>query len=32
VPSNPFWGLSMFTVDILIIWALAVYGGRPSAA
>ena len=31
VPSNPFWGLSMFAVDVLIIWALAVYGGRQTA-
>jgi len=31
VPSYPFWALSMFTIDILIIWALAVYGGRPTA-
>jgi hypothetical protein len=31
VQSNPFWGLSMFAVDVLIIWALAVYGGRQTA-
>ena len=31
VQSSPFWGLSMFTIDILIIWALAVYGGRQTA-
>jgi hypothetical protein len=28
VPVYPFWGLMMFAVDILIIYALAVYGGR----
>jgi hypothetical protein len=27
VPAFPVWGLSMFAVDILIIWALVVYGG-----
>jgi hypothetical protein len=28
IPINPFWGLAMFTVDVLIIYALAVYGGH----
>jgi len=28
IPVYPFWGLSMFAVDILIIYALSVYGGR----
>jgi len=27
VPAYPLWGLSMFAVDIVVIWALAVYGG-----
>jgi hypothetical protein len=27
IHSNPFWGLAMFTVDLLVIYALAVYGG-----
>jgi hypothetical protein len=27
VPAQPWWAIAMFTVDILIIWALAVYGG-----
>jgi hypothetical protein len=27
VPAYPLWGLSMFAVDILIIWALVVHGG-----
>jgi hypothetical protein len=27
VPAYPWWAISMFTVDILIIYALAVYGG-----
>jgi hypothetical protein len=28
VPAYPFWGLSMFAVDVLIIYGLAVYGGK----
>ncbi|MFL5945735.1 MAG: hypothetical protein ACJ74D_05890 [Gaiellaceae bacterium] len=28
IPVYPFWGLAMFSVDVLIIYALAVYGGR----
>jgi hypothetical protein len=27
VPAFPLWGVSMFAVDILVIWALAVHGG-----
>ena len=27
VPVYPFWALAMFSVDVLIIYALAVYGG-----
>ena len=27
VPVQPWWAIAMFTLDILIIWALAVYGG-----
>jgi hypothetical protein len=27
LPANEFWALSLFAVDILIIYALAVYGG-----
>jgi hypothetical protein len=27
VPAYPVWGLAIFAVDILIIYALAVYGG-----
>ena len=26
--SYPFWSLIIFTLDILVIYALAVYGGR----
>ena len=33
VPAYPVWGLAMFAVDILIIYALAVYaGGRLRTA
>ena len=28
VPVYPWWGIAMFSVDVLIIYALAVYGGR----
>ena len=28
VPVYPFWALTMFTIDVLIIYALAVYGER----
>jgi hypothetical protein len=28
IPVYPFWALTMFTVDVLIIYALAVYAGR----
>jgi len=28
IPVYPFWAITMFTVDLLIIYALAVYGGR----
>ncbi len=27
IPAFPFWGISMFAVDMLIIYGLAVYGG-----
>jgi hypothetical protein len=27
IQSNPFWALAMFAVDLLVIYALAVYGG-----
>jgi len=28
LPAYPFWALAMFTVDMLIIYGLAVYGGH----
>ena len=27
IHSNPFWSLAMFTIDLLVIYSLAVYGG-----
>jgi hypothetical protein len=32
IPAYPFWSLSMFAVDVLVIYALAVYGGRRQLA
>ena len=28
IPAFPFWGIAMFAVDLLIIYGLAVYGGK----
>jgi hypothetical protein len=28
IPVYPFWGIAMFSVDVLIIYALAVYAGH----
>jgi len=27
IPAFPFWGIAMFAIDLLIIYALTVYGG-----
>jgi len=33
LPAYPFWSLAVFTIDVLIIYGLAAYGGnRPRAA
>ncbi len=32
MPAYPFWSLSVFAIDILIIYGLAAYGGRPIEA
>lgn len=29
IPAYPLWSLAVFTVDILIIYGLAAYGGQP---
>jgi hypothetical protein len=28
IPAYPFWSLALFTLDILILYGLAAYGGR----
>jgi hypothetical protein len=28
IPSYPFWSLAIFAIDIMIIYALAAYGGQ----
>lgn len=30
IQGYPFWSLMVFSLDVLVIYALAVYGGRPS--
>jgi hypothetical protein len=32
LPAYPFWSLAVFAVDLLIVYGLAVYGGRRRAA
>jgi hypothetical protein len=32
VPSYPWWSIMMFAVDVLVIYGLAAYGGRPVEA
>ena len=27
IPIYPFWALTVMVLDVLVIWALAVYGG-----
>jgi hypothetical protein len=27
--ERPFWSLAIFTIDLLILYGLAAYGGRP---
>lgn len=29
IPAYPFWSLTIFAIDILIIYGLAAYGGQP---
>jgi hypothetical protein len=31
LPAAPFWALSMFALDLVIIYGLTVYGGRDAA-
>jgi hypothetical protein len=30
IPAYPFWALAIFTLDVLVLYGLAAYGGRPS--
>jgi hypothetical protein len=30
LPGYPFWSLAVFALSVLVIYGLAVYGGRPS--
>jgi hypothetical protein len=32
IPAYPFWSLSVFALDVLIIYGLAAYGGDPRLA
>jgi hypothetical protein len=32
LPAYPFWSLAVMTLDILVIYGLAAYGGDPVAA
>jgi hypothetical protein len=32
LPAFPFWSLAIFTLDLLVIYGLIVYGGRPERA
>jgi hypothetical protein len=29
IPAYPFWSLAIVAIDVLVIYGLAVYGGRP---
>jgi hypothetical protein len=30
IPAYPFWSLAIFTLDLLVLYGLAAYGGRPA--
>ncbi|MEY2532530.1 MAG: hypothetical protein QOF29_440 [bacterium] len=32
IPAYPFWALSIFTLDLLVLYGLSVHGGRPTLA
>jgi hypothetical protein len=32
IPAYPFWSLTIFTLDILVIYGLVAYGTRSSVA
>jgi len=29
IPAYPFWSLTLLTIDVLVIYGLAAYGGKP---
>jgi len=29
IPAAPFWSLAVFTIDLLVLYGLVAYGGRP---
>jgi hypothetical protein len=30
IPAYPFWALAIFSLDVLVLYGLAAYGGRPT--
>jgi hypothetical protein len=30
IPAYPFWSLAIFAIDVLVLYGLAAYGGRPA--
>jgi hypothetical protein len=32
IPAYPFWSLSIFALDVLVLYGLAAHGGRPALA
>lgn len=30
IPAYPFWALAIFSLDVLVLYGLAAYGGRPA--
>lgn len=32
IPAYPFWALAIFSLDVLVLYGLAAYGGRPTLA
>jgi hypothetical protein len=29
IPAYPFWSLALLAIDVLVIYGLAAYGGKP---
>ncbi|MGZ6651793.1 MAG: DUF7144 family membrane protein, partial [Solirubrobacteraceae bacterium] len=32
IPAYPFWALTLVAIDLLVIYGLAAYGGKPELA